>query len=212
MGKHLLLTAALCLPLVGCAEVDGCPEEGQVLCGSQCVHLSTSPEHCGECDHACVQDQFCHLGACVQKCDHQCRSQGELRCADAPDNGVLSCGNHDSDVCLEWGGLVSCGAGDTCSAGACSSTCENECQPDGQAECDDGQDGYRTCGDYDDDACLEWSAVTECGSDELCQDGECAAGCIEPDEDCKEWDDCCDYPDQGYHCCPVFHFCVKDFW
>ena len=212
MRKHLILAAVLCLPLMGCAEVDGCPEKGQVKCGDQCVHLSSSPVHCGECDNVCGQDQFCHLGACVQRCDHECRTQGELRCADAPDSGVLNCGNHDSDVCLEWGGFQSCGAGDTCSGGACSNTCENECQPDEQSECDDAQNGFKTCGDHDDDACLEWSAVTECGSDEICQEGECVAGCIEPDEDCKEWDDCCDYPDQGYHCCPVFHFCVKDFW
>jgi hypothetical protein len=125
---------------------------------------------------------------------------------------VVSCDHHDTDGCLEWGGLVPCAAGETCSGGVCSDTCDNECQTDGQTECDDDQDGFRTCGDYDDDACLEWSAVTECGSDEICEDGECVEGCIEPDEDCKEWDDCCDYPDQGYHCCPVFHFCVKDFW
>jgi hypothetical protein len=211
MRKLCVWMAALAL--AGCSAEEGgdCPA-GQSKCGDQCVDTTTDPQHCGECDNSCTQDQFCNLGACVARCDHECRTQGELRCADAPDNGVLGCGNHDTDVCLEWGGLQPCGTGDTCSAGACSNTCENECDTDGQVECDDGEDGYKTCGDYDDDACLEWSAVTECGSDEICQDGECVEGCIEPDEDCKEWDDCCDYPDQGYHCCPVFHFCVKDFW
>jgi hypothetical protein len=202
----------LALAIAGCGESNGDCPDGQSKCNDQCVDTAADPQNCGECGNTCGQDQFCHLSACVQRCDHECRTQGELRCADAPDNGVVSCGNHDTDVCLEWGGLESCGAGDTCSGGACSNTCENECQPDGQAECDDGKDGFRTCGDYDDDACLEWSAVTECGSDEICEDGECIEGCIEPDEDCKEFDDCCDYPDQGYHCCPVFHFCVKDFW
>lgn len=203
----------IALALAGCSAEEGgdCPA-GQSKCDTQCVDPTTDPQHCGECGNNCGQDQFCNLGACVARCNHECRTQGELRCADAPENGAVNCGNHDTDVCLEWGGLVACGAGDTCSGGACSNTCDNECQTDGQSECDDGRDGFKTCGDYDDDACLEWSAVTECGSDEICQDGACEAGCIEPDEDCKEWDDCCDYPDQGYHCCPVFHFCVKDFW
>lgn len=212
MRKLFVWMAALSLLPTGCSEVDGCPEKGQVLCGNECVHLSSNPVHCGECDNTCAQDQFCNLGACVARCDHECGTQGESRCADAPENGVVSCGNHDADVCLEWGGLVACGAGETCSGAVCSGTCENECDTDGQTKCDDGQDGFKTCGDYDDDSCLEWSAVSECGSDEICEDGACVDGCIEPDEDCKEWDDCCDYPDQGYHCCPVFHFCVKDFW
>jgi hypothetical protein len=208
-----LFVWVVALALAGCsADEGGECSTGQVKCGEQCVATDSDPQHCGECGNKCAQDQFCHLGVCAQRCDHECRTQGELRCADAPENGVVSCGNHDTDVCLEWGGLQSCGAGETCSGAVCSGTCENECETDGQTECDDGQDGFKTCGDYDDDACLEWSAVSECGSDEICQDGACQAGCIEPDEDCKEWDDCCDYPDQGYHCCPVFHFCVKDFW
>jgi len=86
--------------------------------------------------------------------------------------------------------LAVAGCGDT----------DGDC-PEGRSKCDEGKNGFRTCGNHDDDACQEWSAVTECGSDEICQDGECI-----------EFDDCCDYPEQGYHCCLVFHFCVKDFW
>ncbi|MBI4703799.1 MAG: hypothetical protein HY744_22035 [Deltaproteobacteria bacterium] len=45
-----------------------------------------------------------------------------------------------------------------------------------------------------------------------------ADACIEPDEPCTptipdmDADPCCDDPKQGYHCCPVLHKCVVDWW
>jgi len=42
--------------------------------------------------------------------------------------------------------------------------------------------------------------------------------CIEKDEPCDptfpdmDDDPCCDYRDQGMHCCPVLHKCVEDWW
>ena len=85
-----MLIAALSLAVAGCGESDGDCPTGQSKCDGQCVDTATDPEHCGGCDTACSQDQFCHLGACVDRCDHQCRTQGELSCADAPYNGVVS--------------------------------------------------------------------------------------------------------------------------
>lgn len=45
-----------------------------------------------------------------------------------------------------------------------------------------------------------------------------APACIPPDESCvptiphMDDDPCCDQPEQGYHCCPVLHVCVVDWW
>ena len=50
-------------------------------------------------------------------CENDCEA-GERRCS-ASENGYESCGDYDSDGCLEWGGLVACAADDTCSEGSC---------------------------------------------------------------------------------------------
>jgi hypothetical protein len=50
-------------------------------------------------------------------------------------------------------------------------TCQNECSPAGSKKCSDS--GYQTCGNYDVDNCLEWSSITNCPSNTICQNGEC---------------------------------------
>ncbi|MFH1544794.1 MAG: hypothetical protein ABIE23_01730 [archaeon] len=50
-------------------------------------------------------------------------------------------------------------------------TCYNECPQEGLKQCSDN--GYRTCGNYDSDSCLEWSSVTACPEETTCQNGEC---------------------------------------
>ncbi len=68
-----------------------------------------------------------------------------------------------------------CGSGKVCSDGACiASTCTNECSISGQKICDGN--GYKTCGNYDADSCLEWSALTDCG-EKSCVDGDCISTC-----------------------------------
>ncbi len=52
--------------------------------------------------------------------------------------------------------------------------CTNECATSGAAQCS-GISGYQTCGNYDSDACLEWSVVTNCPSGQSCSGGVCAA-------------------------------------
>jgi hypothetical protein len=88
--------------------------------------------------------------------------------------------------------------------------CESECSQEGQRECDGN--GYRLCGDQNDDGCLEWSDTIACSDDEFCEEGQCttecrdlcAAGalrCVDgdstsfeacgdfDDDPCKEWSD-----------------------
>ncbi len=53
--------------------------------------------------------------------------------------------------------------------------CQDDC-PIGKQFCDGT--GYRVCGNYDADACSEWSPQNECSSG-TCEDGQCAGGCTD---------------------------------
>ncbi|MEK7092638.1 MAG: hypothetical protein AAB907_03360, partial [Patescibacteria group bacterium] len=48
--------------------------------------------------------------------------------------------------------------------------CVDECSQDSK-EC--SGNGYRTCGNYDSDSCLEWGNVISCSSNEICENGGC---------------------------------------
>ncbi len=71
---------------------------------------------------------------------------------------------------------ISCtnyGSGYTCQDGKCNAppTCTNDCSPSGARQC--SGNGYRICGYYDSDPCLEWSSVTSCPSGQTCSNGQC---------------------------------------
>jgi len=58
-----------------------------------------------------------------------------------------------------------------CSNGLCSGAlCLDECMPSGSSLCW-GTTGYRVCGYYDSDTCLEWSTVILCPSGQTCING-----------------------------------------
>ncbi len=63
----------------------------------------------------------------------------------------------------------------TCSG---SSPCADECNFNGQKECAD-ETGWKECGDYDNNGCLEWSEKFLCNLDgtskQYCEEGECLA-------------------------------------
>jgi hypothetical protein len=90
--------------------------------------------------------------------------------------------------------------------------CTDDCPADGDRDCTAQLDGWVLCADHDGDGCLEWSGVTSCDSDEICEDGECVDDCTEPGEECEDYDECCDDGDQAMHCCPFLHICVEDWW
>lgn len=50
-------------------------------------------------------------------------------------------------------------------------SCTDECSDYGQTKC--SGNGWKECGDYDSDSCLEWSDLNSCGSNEKCEGGEC---------------------------------------
>jgi CHAP domain len=63
--------------------------------------------------------------------------------------------------------------------------CANDCDVLDSVECN-GDDGYRTCGDFDGDECLEWSTIKFCGTDETCADGTCVFNAQSCDDECVD--------------------------
>jgi len=106
-----------------------------------------------------------------QTCTNDCSSNGATQCGGygSPNTGYQTCGNYDSDSCLEWSSLTLCSPGETCVAGACVPTCTNDCSPSGAKQC--SGNGRQTCGNYDPDICLEWGSVTSCKFG--CSNGNC---------------------------------------
>jgi len=116
----------------------------------------------------CSDDEECKMGACVktESCTNEC-SSGAKQCSG---NGVLTCGNYDSDSCLEWSSASSCGDGKTCVGGNCVLTCTSECVYDSR-RC--SGNGIQICGDYNNNGCYEWSLISPCGFSQTCNGGYC---------------------------------------
>jgi hypothetical protein len=76
------------------------------------------------------------------------------------------------------------------------SACSDECSSEGKKTCDTTW-GYKICGNYDGDSCLEWSDTIFCANNEKCENGICETvpgGCLH-DSDC-----CSDYPGERVIC------------
>ena len=125
-------------------------------------------------DVACGSGERCEAGACVpqnQACTDECSASGETVCLG---DAVRTCGQFDSDSCLDLGVPSACGVGESCSAGTCSPTCTDTCPSDGATQC--SGDGVSTCSDANNDGCLEWSTPSQCGAGESCSNGACSSG------------------------------------
>lgn len=110
----------------------------------------------------------CSDGACIATsgCTNECNNAGIKQCTDG--NHYKTCGNYDSDSCLEWSTVSACAQGQTCSNGQCG--CENECSANGLKQCMDSN-SYEICGNYDSDSCLKWGSPIDCSYG--CSNGEC---------------------------------------
>src|SRR3989344_5901107 len=51
-------------------------------------------------------------------------------------------------------------------------SCTSECNTSNTTTCETNQ-SYKSYGNYDADSCLEWSNVTSCNSNEICENGKC---------------------------------------
>jgi len=103
-------------------------------------------------------------------CANDCSVNDARQCLG---NGYQICGDHDGDGCLEWSAMMVCSAGQRCQGGGCVvDECAEECVSSGARQC--SGDDYQTCGNYDSDRCLEWSASASCGENKRCIAGLCS--------------------------------------
>ena len=83
---------------------------------------SLNEYYCNQNANIVYENKLCNCqnGACVQlppPCTDECSPYGAVACATW--NVTKTCGNYDSDSCLEWGGYTACPFGTTCSNGVC---------------------------------------------------------------------------------------------
>lgn len=125
----------------------------------------------------CAAGTTCSLGTCAAVCLDEC-VLGTTTC-DA--GGVVRCDQLDADACTDRALPEACGDGETCSAGACKSECEDECTSASALSCDAVGRAVRECRQGDDDPCLEWVVVSSCdvARGETCSNGVCGASCTD---------------------------------
>lgn len=150
--------------------VDECAD-GEVVCSG-----TGAVRKCGEADAdacrdwlpetACAAGEVCSNGACSATCHDECQP-GDSACSGT---GRLECVNLNGDDCYEWGPVIPCASGTSCSAGACTPACADECST---ATCSGTQ--LRSCGQYDLDPCLDLGVGTSCVSADPCMVGSCAS-------------------------------------
>ena len=161
-------------------------ETGWLLCGDYnndgCLEWSGK--------FSCNPDEYCNQGECAAK---SCAS-GEWQCADG------AC------IPTAW----HCDGGNDCAGGEDESGCgclgTNECVFSGAKGCFDA--GWKECGDFNGDGCLEWGKYHTCKADEKCSwlSGICVS--IKPEVECSDvwW---CDEADEKFPsmCVPDSYIC-----
>ncbi|MCK6573148.1 hypothetical protein L6V77_18870 [Myxococcota bacterium] len=161
--------------LGACARA--CQDEcaaGSLRCQGEAVEQcgQFDADDCAEWSTAtpCAAGELCAGGQCADACVAEC-AVGAVRCAP---EGLQTCAPVAD--CPRWGIAAPCPAGTTCSDGRCDAVCVDECAA-GEARC--GAGGREICGQYDADACREWSAAIACPAGESCSGGACAVDCVD---------------------------------
>ena len=202
--KLLFVAALLIAGISGCDEAvdvmyldtDTNPTEKTCanVCeaGSECMDETTyrtckdtNGDGCTEwTDHqSCEAGTVCQDGTCVDpqgSCTNACDEIDAKRCHE---NTQETCGDYNEDGCLEWGNPTTCGAGTVCQDGTCvdpQGSCTNACDEINAKRCHENT--QETCGDYNEDGCLEWGNATPCENGKVCQDG----ACIDPPPTCTD--------------------------
>ena len=78
-----------------CQQEPGCAEGNCVLCEARCVNLSSDPQNCGLCGHACEEDERCQGERCQPDCTRdelaescQCQAFAEDICREPLREGI----------------------------------------------------------------------------------------------------------------------------
>ncbi len=180
-------TLAVVFVVFGCAtELETPPPQtarcsacnpGESRCGgddreSICEDLNGDGCHEWSDPRVCASGT-CTDGACVAGCAHEC-AETEALC---DQGGRRSC-VVGTDDCRFLSGLVPCSDGERCDDGGCvpdDRPCQDACPGDQQSECT--ADGVRSCGQHDEDRCLEWSVTSVCRPGTACSEGVCMPLC-----------------------------------
>ncbi len=157
---------------------DDCTPFGARLCEDnnsylQCGDFDDDPCNEWSASTDCPQGKNCVNGICTDPCSDECQVYGARTC-NADDSGFQTCGNYDTDACLEWGDVKNCVPTEICADGVCVFNCTDECAT-GEKRC--LGNGFQTCGEHDDDPCTDWSIVEECKHNETCSNGVCSEVC-----------------------------------
>lgn len=137
----------------------------------------------------CANDSDCRYDSwhCNQNTGEcwECLNSGHCTGSEIcnPDNNrCVEC--LDDDDC-DGASKPDCGKDHTCIP-ACSDECVEEAR-----QCDPQDvDGYQSCGDWDNDSCLEYGGAYDCPSGQTCSSGECV--CV---DECEEGSGYCDGED-----------------
>ena len=115
------------------ACVASCPDQPCTTAGAKKCEGATTIVECGDFDNdgcmewgnadPCGNGLVCSGGFCASTCQNECTVAGAVKCEG---NSIVTCGDANSDGCLEWGGANPCGDGLVCSSGFCAATCEND--------------------------------------------------------------------------------------
>ncbi|MBN2493686.1 MAG: PPC domain-containing protein [Deltaproteobacteria bacterium] len=196
-----------------CAAGQSCSNGQCVTCTNDCSPAGkkecvdeTHYRTCGDVDEdpcnewsdstECTGGQICYKGSCIAPCDDECEEMGTRVCS-ANGRGFLTCGDYDSDPCLEYGNTTACGANERCENGSCVFDCADECSV-GQRRC--LGNGYQVCGQHDQDPCTDWGEVTACKYNETCSNGFCSTVC---EDECERGEsECSGF--QSYRNCGEF--------
>ena len=174
---------------VWCYDSFGDADHKSTTCSCGCTD--------GTCDTCCTNycttanETRCLNNTTQQKCSDynsdDCLEWGASMSCQCVDNQCFTCSNEctanetgcdifptrswtctkDSNNCYKKT-YKNCGSEEVCMAGECMGTCDNECTTANQTHCLNSGT-QETCGDYDDDHCLEWGSVVSC----LCYNNSC---------------------------------------
>lgn len=138
---------------IGASRGQACGSAARgACCGAECADLSTSSQHCGQCDRACAPNQFCDKSICkpIPTCNG---TNDGVSCPFAPGTTGTCCGSScvDTSSSSTTCGLCNaqCPTGTACSGGEC-------------VQASDG--GSISCTSISGDACPDGT---------VCQQGKC---------------------------------------
>lgn len=158
--------------------VDECEESATACLEGLLSTCTRNPQGClvFGAGKECEAGKACEEGACVTStaCEDECEGE-ETICSP---NGVLTCGNYDSDSCSEFSSAVACSAGEECRAGECvaTTTCQDGCLAN-EAVCVGNQ--ISRC-ETQTDGCLAFSPPAACPGTETCVSGGGTTMCEAP--------------------------------